>query len=415
MLNTELNLSTKRTKELLNRAVKDSIRRLNEKDFKPMSFSLEGKPGISKTSIANSLTNMIEFHSGKKANIYNLRPAERGVDINSIMGFPYEEFLTKDGWLRKENILNKEVLDSRLKYSPPHWLKILEETEYSVLVLDDINRGHSSIYNALMGLLEDKGFADWVLPKGCFVISTLNNDDESQVEVVADKAQSGRVISININSIDIMDWYDSFGKNHLTSCFTDFIISFWSELSEVLDNDIRSLTKFGIQIDYLLEEYLNTGHKNKAEKKSLLTLIAYLGKATVGNKVTQLFIDHYLNNLVNEIPNFRDLMFKETPERFINIIKDCFNKNPDKKLTLNNIIYLRLFSLHDMLTSENIDYFIKIINSEALNEFSTTREYWNNKVLTDNKYKIIRTNPLITNFLKSKRILLNLQGFFGGC
>lgn len=400
----ELFLNTKNTKTFLKRAITDSVKRFKEKRKSAMSYSLAGKPGISKTAIANNVKNILEEVTGTKVNSYSLRPAERGLDFNSIMGKARTEYLTEElGWIRQENHRGEMVLDTRTKYSPPGWLKDLEETEFSVLIIDDITRGLGPIVNSLMGLLEDRGFADWKLPPGCFVVATYNNDEDSQVEIIFDKAQESRVVNINVTEVDINDWYEDFAKGNLNELFAEFVYSFWSEINEGVEGNIRSLTKFGFNIDYLLDEYVEL-QKSEAKREDLLqilTPIAWFGRSTVGESTTQFFIDHYLKNTLKDMPDIKHIFKTQTPLHVVSAVSEYINKHKEKSIILMNIFYLRLFNMIDEIESERIGDFFDVINSGDFLKQVTTKAYWANKIFSskDKKYALLLKHPKIATLL----------------
>lgn len=399
----ELFLNTKNTKTFLRRAITDSVRRFKEKGESATSFSLAGKPGISKTAIAKNVVNILEELIGSKVNSYVLRPAERGLDFNSIMGKPRTEYYIEHDWIRQENHKGEFVIDTRTKYSPPGWLKDLEETEFSVLIIDDITRGLGPIVQSLMGLLEDRGFADWTLPPGCFVVATYNSDEDSQVEVIFDKAQESRVVNINVTEVDINDWYENFAKGNLNDLFAEFAYTFWSEINEGIEGNIRSLTKFGFNINYLLDEYVEL-QRSGAKKEDLLqvlTPIAWFGRSTVGESTTQFFIDHYLNNTLKDMPDIKNIFKTQTPLHLVSAVSEYLSKHKDKSIILMNIFYLRLFNMIDEIEPERIGDFFDVINSGDFVKQTTTRAYWANKIFAskDKKYALLLKHPKIATLL----------------
>jgi len=403
-------LTTKETKQLLRKVAFDSVRRFNEKGITPTTYKLAGKPGISKTSIAKEMQKYLEEACGSKVNIYPLRAAERGTDITSIMGYPKDQVYTKElGWTNEKRAGDYEVLNTRMKYSPPHWLPLLEETKFSILVLDDNNRGHPSIIQGTMGLIEDKGFADWQLPPGCMVIITENNDENSITEI-GDDAQQSRSVNIDVTSVDIEDWRKDYADKYLNEDFTNFIVGYWHEIKESINENVRSVAKWGNEIDYVLEELIYTiSNKDKFDKKEgqqivddLVKVIERLGESTVGTTVTNLFVKGYLGGIFKDIPNFNELMLKGEPKVLIEQMENSIKKHSGKELVLINIFYKKVFSFMDKLNKTNVEEFMELLNCELFRSVLTTKEFWLNKILKNEggKYTLILKNSHFQELLK---------------
>jgi alkaline phosphatase D len=103
-----------------------------------------------------------------------------------------------------------------------------------ILMIDEVNRAHRSIRNAIMQLLIDKRIHNHFLPEGSWIIAAANPPDEEydQVELITDPAFMSRFFHIELTP-DPEEWLKWSKQQNVPDCVTRFI----GEYPEFLSRD----------------------------------------------------------------------------------------------------------------------------------------------------------------------------------
>lgn len=96
-----------------------------------------------------------------------------------------------------------------------------------IILLDEINRAHRSIRNAIMQLVIDKRIHNHVLPEGTWIMATMNPPDEEydQADLITDPAFISRFFIIDI-SPSIEEWRSWAQQNNVDRNIIEFIGKF---------------------------------------------------------------------------------------------------------------------------------------------------------------------------------------------
>lgn len=132
---------------------------------------LVGHAGVGKTEIVKQ----IGAETGRRVIVLMLSQMEPG----DLLGFPAKDDST-----------------GKTKYYAPDWWP---EDGQTIVFLDEINRAHITVRNAVMQLLLDRRIHNNILPKGTWVCAAMNPDtSDYEVEPVIDKAFIDRFVWIKV-------------------------------------------------------------------------------------------------------------------------------------------------------------------------------------------------------------------------
>ncbi|MGM0641529.1 MAG: AAA family ATPase [Thermotogota bacterium] len=124
--------------------------------------------------------------------------------------------------------------ENKTTFLKPDWWP---ENENSIILIDEINRAHRSIRNAIMQLLIDRRIHNHILPEDCWIMAAANPPDEEydQVELITDPAFMSRFFHLDISPND-KDWIDWAKKEGIDNNTINFIENYPEYLSN--DNQI---------------------------------------------------------------------------------------------------------------------------------------------------------------------------------
>lgn len=111
--------------------------------------------------------------------------------------------------------------DDKTVFLEPDWWPKNNQT---ILFLDEINRSHRSIRNAIMQLLVDKRIHNHILPEGTWIVASMNPPDEEydQVDLITDPAFLSRFFILEITP-DLEEWLNWAQKNDIPNEIIKFI------------------------------------------------------------------------------------------------------------------------------------------------------------------------------------------------
>jgi hypothetical protein len=107
-------------------------------------------------------------------------------------------------------------------YAPPSWFKTIHEKGSGILFIDEINRCKPQLQDAVMQLLDQGRFNDFVLPENAIIVGAMNpNTDEFDVNEF-DAAFIDRIVAVPV--FNTMEDVLSFAiQNNWDSDIVDFI------------------------------------------------------------------------------------------------------------------------------------------------------------------------------------------------
>ncbi len=191
--------------------------------------------------------------------------------------------------------------EDRTVFLKPDWWPEKDET---ILLLDEINRAHRSIRNAIMQLLIDKRIHNHVLPKGVWISAAMNppDDEYDQAELITDPAFISRFFILEINP-DPSEWINWAEENGIHESVKEFISNYPEFLSSSRSVSIRADLKPSPRSWYKLGKVLSTLSEEEVEKYGYT-----LAAGIIGPEAAKAFYDSHLKN--SEIPSVERILFE---------------------------------------------------------------------------------------------------------
>ncbi|GAB6188269.1 MoxR family ATPase [Marinitoga arctica] len=302
-----------------------------------------GHFGVGKTDIARD----IALETGRELIILVISQMEPG----DLIGLPSKNedktvFLKPDWWPEKDN---------------------------TIIMIDEINRAHRSIRNAIMQLLLDRRIHNHVLPKGTWIMAAANppDDDYDQVDLITDPAFMSRFFHLSLNP-EANEWSQWANNQNVMS----EIISFIEEYPEFISNgksvSFRLDLKPSPRSWYKLSKVLNN-----LSKEEIKEYVYILASGIVGPEAARTFIN-YLESKSN-IP---------APEKILleldeNLIKRIKNMNIDEK----NSMILRLNKYFENLEEDEM---VKILDNSEHKLMAKNIKKLSSIISKDSAYSILR-------------------------
>ena len=156
-----------------------------------------GHFGVGKTDIAREIAE----ESGRELKILVISQMEPG----DLIGLPSRK-------------------DEKTTFLKPDWWP---EEENTLIVIDEINRAHRSIRNAIMQLLIDKRIHNHILPNNCWILAAANPPDEEydQVDLITDPAFMSRFFHLEMNS-EVNEWVNWSRQNDIPEIINEFLLNY---------------------------------------------------------------------------------------------------------------------------------------------------------------------------------------------
>ncbi|MDK2946592.1 AAA family ATPase [Geotoga petraea] len=316
---------------------------------------LWGHFGVGKTDIAKQIAE----ETGRELIILVISQMEPG----DLIGMPSRDenkttFLKPDWWPEKEN---------------------------SIILIDEINRAHRSIRNAIMQLLIDRRIHNHILPNDCWIMAAANPPDEEydQVELITDPAFMSRFFHLDIspNDKDWIEWANNVGIDKNT-------INFIENYPEYLSNDNQISIRLDLRPSprswFKLSKVINNLNEDELKKYGYS-----LAAGIVGSDSARA----YINNLNNKttLPKPEDvILYGKSFDRLKKL-------NDDEKINMimriNN--YIERIQESDMINIiDNNEHQTIAKNIKAISEF----------IPKDSIFSILRNlNNLVENSKGLKR------------
>ena len=305
---------------------------------------LWGHAGIGKTSLIKKIAK----ETNRELQILILSQMEPG----DLIGLP-----TKEG-------------EKTVFLAPYWWPK--NDTNPTIIFLDEINRAHHSVRNAIMQMVIDREMAGHKLPDNVWIVAAANppEDDYDQVELITDPAFLDRFVHLEIrpDPEELMQYYRR--QHGVSNTFAKFVESNITSKSLDLGFEIP-LTPRSIERAIII-------HKQMLDNKVSLPLIRETLSGIIGrDKVSQ-----FMTFLKRDSLSVKDILTGSWRNKKVNelerseltavLIDLLTNKIANEKLDINKIGNVLEF-LKNLKDKEALGAFFRKMlyltgNKESINE-----------------------------------------------
>lgn len=335
------NYSPNEIKEL----IKDIINAndiLIEKGEIPISLSIEGEPGIGKTTVIRETVNELNRP------LYKLNLAQL-TEPSELIGYYAKEFKLKkensEVWVT-ENMI-PEMINSGYTYSseirtkpcPPDWVNSLQEN--SILLLDDYSRSNQLFSQACMELINEQSMIGWNLKDKKIQIILSENPDDGEYNVQSfDAAQTSRMLKARM-VWDYKDWAERAEKLKFDQRIINFVLS----IPEKFENKKKDgVSNSNVVQPRMLDKFFAIISTIKDWEKNLSKVIQ-IGDLSIGKDVTSLLVN-FINKKLDKLPLIEDLIFNYTLEKANESLLDCAGsyKKENHKTAVSAILCTRIFN-----------------------------------------------------------------------
>jgi len=324
----------KKVKMLTVREAKYLSRKIMEAGEIPL---LIGHFGVGKTDIAREIAQ----ETGRKLVILVLSQMEPG----DLIGLP----------ARDEN---------KTSFLAPDWWP---EDGNTIILLDEINRAHRSIRNAIMQLLVDKRIHNHILPEGTWIMASMNPPDENydQVELITDPAFLSRFFILEIHP-DPKEWVEWARKNQIEEEVIEFISKYPEFLSVHESVSLKASIKPSPRSWHKLSRVLSL--MSEDDKKEYLYILA---SGIVGPEAAKVFIDKSLAGKIHSpseillegnIPTSLDIhQANGLLIRLIDYLTNVDDKELEKLSNQVQTIAQNLLKLSNVVPKDSFEAFIRML------------------------------------------------------
>lgn len=348
--------------------LKDTIE-ANDKIMKsggiPVSISVVGEPGMGKTTICRELAQDL------KRGFYKLNLAQLTEPSELIGFYQRESQMVKDKetvWVT-ENLIPKYA-DNGYTYTgetrtipcPPDWVVGLEDN--SILLLDDFSRSNTLFNQAVMELVNEQTVPGWDLKSKKIQIILTENPDDGEYNVTAmDKAQSDRMLRINMRW-DAQDWAVRAEKIGLDERLINFVL--WAP--ELLENKKSDgISASGSVSPRMMDKFFSLVSTIDDFEKNL-DKITLFGSISVGNHVVSQ-LTNFIHKRLDKLPSIDKLIMEyDLATAKSELTKCCgdYEKDPNNFKTptaaiLTTRIYNYMRFNHNKVAKAEIKKFLEIL------------------------------------------------------
>lgn len=299
---------------------------------------LVGHFGVGKTDIAREIAS----ETGRSLIILVLSQMEPG----DLIGLP-----ARDG--------------GKTKFLPPDWWP---ESSEVIILLDEINRAHRSIRNAIMQLLIDRRIHNHVLPSGVWILASMNPPDENydQVELITDPAFLSRFFVLEVHP-DAREWTEWAERNGVPRDVVEFIRKFPELLSVSYPVSLKASIKPSPRSWYKLGKVLSA--LSESERREYGYVIA---SGIVGPEAAKVFVDNVTTGLASALEILIDgkipekLDFNASNAVLIRIVEYISNLDEERfrQLRLNmDRVVSNLMKIADAVPKDTFAGFMRMLVS----------------------------------------------------
>jgi len=247
--------------------------------------------------------------------------------------------------------------EDRTTFLRPDWWP--EDGNY-LIVLDEINRAHRSIRNAIMQLLIDKRIHNHVLPDGVWIMATMNPPDEEydQADLITDPAFISRFFVLHVNPT-VDEWKEWAQINGVEPKVIDFVASYPEFLYTSSPLSLRVELRPSPRSWYKLSNVLRLLSKDEIDKYGYI-----LASAIVGAEAAKAFVEFKKSEYV---PMPRKILlegleafYKDNVDRSNSLVVrliDYFSKLSDEEI--------ELLSAHISRVAQNLDKLASILPRDS--------------------------------------------------
>ncbi len=190
--------------------------------------------------------------------------------------------------------------DKTIFLKPDWW----PEDGNTIILLDEINRAHRSIRNAIMQLLVDRRIHNHVLPDGTWIVAAMNppDDEYDQAELITDPAFISRffVLEVDPNPDEWVSWARNIGVDPMV---IDFISGYPEFLASRRTVSLRAELKPSPRSWYKLGRVLQ--NMSEEDKRRYGYVIA---AGIVGPEAAKAFYDAFIG--VSNVPSAEKVLLK---------------------------------------------------------------------------------------------------------
>jgi MoxR-like ATPase len=291
---------------------------------------LVGHFGVGKTDVARQ----IAAENGRKIVILVLSQMEPG----DLIGLPARG-------------------EDRTTFLRPDWWP--EDGNY-LIVLDEINRAHRSIRNAIMQLLIDKRIHNHVLPDGVWIMATMNPPDEEydQADLITDPAFISRFFVLHV-SPTVEEWKEWAQASGVDPRVIDFIAAYPEFLYTSSPLSLRVELRPSPRSWYKLSNVLRLLSKDEIDRYGYI-----LASAIVGAEAAKAFVEFKKSE---HVPMPRKILleglkevYKDDVDRSNSLVVrliDYFSKLNDEEI--------ELLSAHVSRVAENLDGLASVLPRDS--------------------------------------------------
>lgn len=206
----------------------------------------------------------------------------------------------------------KDPNSKRTVFLPPDWWP---ENGNSLVLIDEMNRAHKSIRNAINQLLVDRRIHNHVLPKGTWIMASANPPDEEydQVELITDPAFLSRFFHLVLTP-DKDEWVRWARKNGIDEGVVSFIERFPEFLTEFRRVSMKFEPKPSPRSWFKLSKVLLRMTDEEIKEYGYI-----LASSIVGPEVARVFIDTMVSQF--ELPSIEELLLEGKDSAFQKLLK----------------------------------------------------------------------------------------------
>lgn len=190
--------------------------------------------------------------------------------------------------------------EDKTEFLKPDWWP---EHSNVIIMIDEINRAHRSIRNAIMQLLIDRRIHNHFLPEGSWVIAAANPPDEEydQVELITDPAFMSRFFHLEITPSS-EEWINWANSKEVPSEITNFI----KEYPEFLSRD--TVVSMRLELRPSPRSWFKLGNVFKSLNEKDLEQFGYpIAAGMIGPEAARTFINRIQGKLI--LPQVEDVLF----------------------------------------------------------------------------------------------------------
>ncbi|PLV59734.1 AAA family ATPase [Thermotoga sp. KOL6] len=196
--------------------------------------------------------------------------------------------------------------EEKTTFLKPDWWP---ENGNTIVFLDEINRAHRSVRNAIMQLLVDKRIHNHVLPNETWIMAAMNPPEEEydQADLITDPAFISRFFILEVNP-NASEWLEWASRNGVSEEVRNFIKNYPEFLFSERNLSLKISLKPSPRSWYKLSNVLKTLTDEEKEKYGYI-----LAAGIVGPEAAKAFYDSFFQK--TRIPSVESVLLEGKVER----------------------------------------------------------------------------------------------------